>query len=581
MGRGFGVARRSMLLLALVAVLGLAGTASAALGLWRGEQRMAERAADQQSARVAEAVTDEVRRYSDYLTSLAASVGAQQTLEAGEFAAIAAPIDRANLPGVTGVAYVVAATPAQTAQVQAYWRAHGADGLVLQPGDTDRGQHLFIVLGRSSDARPTPVGRDLTATPAAASAMRAAQQRRTLIMSATYHLIKDRALPAEQQQASFALAAAIHATAPAQDAGEFRGWLLLGLRAGDFLRATVEAVATQASAVQMMDTETDGDVPLVRWDSGRAIGPDDLTRQLSVEVLGRTWELTVEPAARLADHRGLAPHTIAVIVGTVITALLLALTATVTTSRDRAVRRVREATTALRTDIARREEVEQRLRRRETELRGFAGIVAHDLRAPLARITGYAELLATAHLEPDESDMLARLHDGAHRMTALIDDLLGYATADNAELRLAPVDLGKILAEIIHDRDDGRAVFTVGSLPVVNGDAVLLRQVFDNLVGNAVKYCAPDRRPHIDIRSRRDGERWRVEVTDNGIGIPPDQAEAVFTAFTRVDEHRHYPGTGLGLAIVQRIVQRHGGTIGVEPNPEGGSRFWLTLPAVS
>ncbi|MEU4690169.1 ATP-binding protein [Actinoplanes sp. NPDC023714] len=573
-----------MLLLVLVAVLGLAGTAAASLGLWRGEERLAARAADQQAARVAEAVTDGVRRYSDYLTGLAASVGAQQTLEAEEFAAIAAPIDRTNLPGVTGLAYVVPSTPAQIGEVQAYWRAHGADGLVLRPGEAGarNGQHLFIVLGHSADTVPTPVGGDLTATPAAVAAMRAARQSRELVMSATHHLIKDRALPAEKQQASFVMAAAIHATAPARDAGWFRGWLLLGLRAGDFLRATVEAVATQASAVRMMDPGTDGDVPLVLWKAGRESGPGRLDRQVSVDVLGRTWDLTIQPAARLVDRRGPAPYVIALYVGGVISLLLLALTATVTTSRDRAVRRVREATTALRTDIARREAVEQQLRHRETELRGFAGIVAHDLRAPLARITGYAELLAADaadRLAPDERDMLGRLHDGANRMTMLIDDLLDYATADNTALRMAPVDLGPLLAEII--RDHAGAVFTVGSLPVVEGDVVLLRQVFANLVGNAVKYCAPGRRPRIDISARRAGDRWRIEVADNGIGVPPDQVEAVFTAFTRVEEHRHYPGTGLGLAIVHRIVQRHGGEIGVEPNPDGGSRFWLTLGAAA
>jgi signal transduction histidine kinase len=589
-GRGFDgavVARRSVLLLLLVAVLGLTGTAAATLGLSHGEQRLAERAADQQAARVTQAVTDGARRYSDYLTSLAASVGAQQQLEAEEFAAIAAPIDAAVLPGVTGVAYVVPSAPDRVADVQAYWRSRGAAGLVLRPQRTEQGQHLFVVLGRTFDALPSPLGADITASPAAVAAMRAAQRQRALVMSATYHLQKDERLPPAQQQSSFALAAAIHATAPARDAGEFRGWLLLGLRTGDFLRATVGGVAGQAASVELTDVGASGDVALVSWTAGGRPMPE-LTRTVSSSVLGRTWRLTVEPTSRLVLRSGPPAHRIAMLVGSVMTVLLLALTATVATSRDRAVRRVREATAKLRTDIVRREAVEQRLRHREVELRGFAGIVAHDLRAPLARIIGYAELLgadASGRLDPDDRDMLDRMRDGATRMAGLIDDLLEYATADNTTLRLIDVDLSRLLAELIHDRTgpgDGTGPdFTVGSLPVVRGDLVLLRQVFDNLIGNAVKYCAAGRRPHIDIAARRAGDRWRIEITDNGIGIPADQVESVFNAFTRVEEHRHYQGTGLGLAIVQRIVQRHGGTIGVEPGPDGGSRFWLTLAAAA
>ena len=580
---GPAIARRSIVLLLLVGVLGFAGTAAAAFGLRRAEERFTQRAADQEAARTAQAVTDGVRRYGDYLTGLVASVGAQQRLEAGEFAAITAPVDRATLPGVAGIAYVVPSSPAEQARVQSYWRARGVTGLVLRPARLDAGQHLFIVLGHSADGIPTPVGADLTTAQPAVDAMRAAQRTREPVMSATYQLRKDLHLPAVLRQPSFVLVAAIYATSPARDAGRLRGWLLLSLRSGDFLHAAIGAVAGQAASVELSDLGAGG-APLVRWDSGRAGDPGQAARRVIVEVPGRTWQLTIRPTTRLVTHHGPPAHLIAVFVGTVVSLLLLALTATVVTSRDRAVRRVREATEALRTDIDRREAVEQRLRRREVELRGFAGIVAHDLRAPLARIIGYTDLLDSGvadRLEPDEQDMLRRLRGGATDMAGLIDDLLGYATADNRPLRAVPVDLGPVVAEISREwtgpgQGDG-PVFAVGPLPVVAGDRVLLRQVFDNLVGNAVKYCDPARRPRIAIGSRLDHGRWRIEIADNGIGIPADQLENVFDPFARVEEHRHRPGTGLGLAIVRRIVQRHGGEVGVEPDPAGGSRFWFTL----
>jgi signal transduction histidine kinase len=271
----------------------------------------------------------------------------------------------------------------------------------------------------------------------------------------------------------------------------------------------------------------------------------------------------------------------------VLTALLAGLTGTVLTSRNRALRRVDDATSALRDDIERREAVEQQLRQRETELVGFAGIVAHDLRSPLARITGYADFLreeAAAGLDPVHRDFLERLYGGAQRMQSLIDDLLDYAIADNQELLRTRVDLNRLVAEVVRDRVSGtgdlQPAIVLWPLPSVDGDPVLLRQVFDNLVGNALKYTPAGQHPSIEVTAHpRDTGGWRVEVADHGIGIPAAQRATVFTPFIRADGSQDYHGTGLGLAIVQRIVERHEGEVGVEENRGGGSVFWFTLPA--
>ena len=119
----------------------------------------------------------------------------------------------------------------------------------------------------------------------------------------------------------------------------------------------------------------------------------------------------------------------------------------------------------------------------------------------------------------------------------------------------------------------------VGSLPVVAGDPTLLRQVFDNLVGNALKYTRPGHQAQVEITAARaEDDGWRLEIRDRGIGIPAAQRAVVFDAFVRADGSQPYPGTGLGLAIVARIIERHGGRIGVHDNPGGGSVFWFTLP---
>ncbi|WP_157441716.1 sensor histidine kinase [Actinoplanes awajinensis] len=583
------VSRRSLLVLVLVATLGVAATLLAATALRGGERRLADRAADQQAASAAQAVTDGIRRYSDFLTSLSAALGAQQQLEAAEFQAITAPINRRILPGVAGVAYVVAATDPQIPAVQRFWRDRGVTDLTLQPGAVLGGRHLFIVLGRSADTLPIPLGEDMATAGAAGAAMRAAQTDRRVVISAAYPLRTDREVPAGQRQDGFVLAAAVRATAPAPDAGHLRGWLLLALRSGEFLHEAVGKVVGRTAAVDLTDAEAPGPAPIAGWRPAEAADPALAPRTLTITAPGRTWQLAISPTMRLIDHRGIRPSVIALIVGSVLTLLLTALTGSIATSRDRARHRVAVATAALRTDIARREAVEQQLRRREAELVGFAGVIAHDLRNPLARIAGYTDFLreeAARYLEEDHREYLERVHVCEQQMTVLLDDLLEYATADNRPLQARPVDLHALVEQVVRDRQESpgarEATVIVGALPTVDGDPTLLQQLFDNLIGNAVKYTPAGRAPFVRIGSRPEpGDRWRIEVSDNGIGIPEEQRESVFDAFTRAGGSEGFPGTGLGLAIVHRIVERHHGAIGVDPNPDQGSCFWIVIPAAS
>jgi signal transduction histidine kinase len=178
-------------------------------------------------------------------------------------------------------------------------------------------------------------------------------------------------------------------------------------------------------------------------------------------------------------------------------------------------------------------------------------------------------------------------------MTELIHDLLAYTTTEHATLDLRPVDLTELAEEVagVHaDRlaaaaaaDPDRGVqppqLYVGRLPRVHGDPVRLRQLLDNLVGNAIKYSPDDRPARVDVTAepRPDG-RLEITVADRGIGIPEGQHAKVFQRFFRVAEHVARPGTGLGLAICQRIVELHGGTISAVDNPGGGTRVVFTLP---
>jgi signal transduction histidine kinase len=521
---------------------------------------------------VATVVIGEIGQYAVTLVDLAAAVGAQADITATEFAGSTGPFNSQRLPGAVDLSYVVPATPSTVTGVQAFWRARGAPGLTLHPPPS--GEGFFTVLDRALDGGPSRIG---NAAPAEiADTLRIARSSQMITVSHTY-------LDAAGQQ-SFVMATPIVATSPPSRNGQFRGWITMTFQARTFLGESIGLLAGDQLSATLNEHVGDRLIPIATWQPSVKADTSLKPRTTDIHAPQRMWSLTVRATENLLPTSEALLDTALAVVGGLITLLLAALTATVVTSRDRALRRVDQATAELRHDIERREEVEQQLRRREEELMGFAGVVAHDLRSPLATVTGHAELLAMTaadHLTGQEQRNLGHLRDSAGRMQALIDDLLGYATAENTALRLEDVDLNAVVDDILAERA-AAPVASRADLPTVTGDPTLVRQVLDNLIGNAIKYTPPGQTPEITISAlSEDDGLCRIEVADRGIGIPDHQRAEIFNAFTRAEGSEKYPGTGLGLAIVQRIVQRHGGTVGADPNPGGGTRFWLTLPAAA
>ncbi|GIE36176.1 hypothetical protein Ait01nite_092210 [Actinoplanes italicus] len=234
-------------------------------------------------------------------------------------------------------------------------------------------------------------------------------------------------------------------------------------------------------------------------------------------------------------------------------------------------------------------------RRHRDELTSFAGVVAHDLLNPLTSVEGWTHA-AMESLEgvPDHPNVgeahadLARVTRSSARMRGLIDGLLSYATAREAMVAPAPLDLAEMVADIALTRADAAVAcgapaprFDIGPLAPVRADPVLVRQLLDNLIGNAIKYTAPGVQPYLRITAETDGAMVTVRIVDNGIGIPEGQHEAIFDNLHRAHLGGGYIGTGLGLTICKRIVERHGGTITAADDPGGGSCFTFTLPCLS
>jgi signal transduction histidine kinase len=571
---------RSAFNIGLVVLLGVLGTSLAAVALHLSAHEWSQRAFAQKQDILTKVVHAELIQYRVALSDLAASIGAQPELTGPVFTAITAPINGDRLPGAIEVTYVVPATAATETVTRAEWRSRGGSDITPDLTADATGALYLPVLGRPIDGG---VG-DLhggTQTPEAIAALQRVRTTGGVAASASFQ-------PAGASDRSFIMATAVYATAPASDAGAFRGWVTMTFRGSQFLGMPIGLIAGDQVDVEFADITGGTPVALATWQSGAPTDDDLPARSVAIPPEQPQWQLTVRPTERLvpATQAMMAPAAVAV--GGVITVLLAILTSIVATSRDRALRSVDQATAALRHDIERRESVEQQLRRREEELIGFAGVVAHDLRNPLTNVIGFAELISViddGDLSDKQRSYLTRVRGSAALMQHLIDDLLAYATADSdTALRITEVPLDDLVDSILDERvsmgsSTNPPVVDRSPLPIVLGDPTLVRQVLDNLIGNAIKYTPTGHAADITIQAATHSPTaCRVEIADRGIGIPEEQRAEVFNAFTRADGSERYAGTGLGLAIVQRIVERHGGTVGVDGNPGGGSRFWFTLP---
>jgi signal transduction histidine kinase len=230
------------------------------------------------------------------------------------------------------------------------------------------------------------------------------------------------------------------------------------------------------------------------------------------------------------------------------------------------------------------EDTAARLARSNADLEQFAYVASHDLKEPLRAISGSVQVLQTrfgAELGPDAEEFVRHTVDGANRMQTLIDDLLTYSRLTTREAPLEPTDCNAVLKDALKNLEvaiqENRAVVTSDELPVVRGDRTQLLQVFQNLVSNALKYRS-QRTPRIQIGAEDKGGEWQISVRDNGIGIAPQYADRIFKIFQRLHTRKDYPGTGIGLAVCKKVIERHGGTIWVESEPEEGSTFFFTLP---
>jgi light-regulated signal transduction histidine kinase (bacteriophytochrome) len=244
-------------------------------------------------------------------------------------------------------------------------------------------------------------------------------------------------------------------------------------------------------------------------------------------------------------------------------------------------------------DIAERKRAEEALRRTAAELdrsnkdlEQFAYVASHDLQEPLRMVSGYLQLLGDRYksrLDEKADTYIAFAVDGAQRMSTLINDLLAYSRVQTRGDVLQPTssqDAFDLALRNLHSAiEQSGATIAHDLLPVIRADRTQLVQLFQNLVGNAVKYRSPDRPPQVRVSVREEDGHWLFSVADNGIGFEQQYERKLFLIFQRLHARGQYAGTGIGLAICKRIVERHGGRIWATGEPEKGATFFFTIPS--
>ncbi|BCY11678.1 hypothetical protein L3i22_067660 [Actinoplanes sp. L3-i22] len=396
-------------------VLGAGVTWATVTVFSNGESDAAEQTMDRRSQDVTRTIINEISQFQDSLDDLSRAVGSQTTLTLADYDNLTSGLTTERLPGAGGVTFVVPAPDGQVPAVQRRWRALGSPDLLLQPVGTNV-EHMFVIFDRPLDGGPRISGRDVSQAAYSAAALQLSRDSDQFVVSAPYVLVRDKTAPGKQQL-SFTFTVPVY-TYHGTRKGAFLGWIVAGVRGGDFLDRTLRNASGYGLKARL-DDGTSTEVAAVPH--GARLAGSSLNRTTSVTAGRRQWQVTVGPTRVALESAGRRLIQLTLWCGVLVTLLIGALVGTLAFARDRALARVDEATAALRKDIVRRERAETLLRQREQELRRLA---FHDPLTGLANRLLFYDRIRAAATGPYAALFIDL--DGFKQ----INDALGHAIGD-------------------------------------------------------------------------------------------------------------------------------------------------------
>ena len=394
----------------------------------------------------------------------------------------------------------------------------------------------------------------------------------------------------EAKQFGFLVFSPVYETGEPEAAGSGRaalkGFVLAVYRVGDMIEKSLSYLTEQPLSLRVEDSSSGTTADPLFGPDQPAPPPGGLSYQASIAVADRRWTIQCTATPEFLVGYDTTQSWFFLVAALLFTA---AAAGFVGVSRNREVRvaeLVRARTRELSVSKGIAEKRAEELSDANQELEQFAYAASHDLQEPVRTLVSFSSFLRDDlgdELSPEAATDLEHITGAAHRMQRLVRDLLALSRASRSALEMAEVALEDCLSDsldALRERvQETGARIEQAQLPVVSGDRRLLTQLFQNLLGNAMKFQRGEERPAITISARRQDSMWLVDVKDNGIGIEQEYADQIFAPFKRLHGMADYEGSGVGLAICRRAVERHGGRIWVDSKPGNGSRFQFTLPA--
>ncbi|CAA7626382.1 CHASE domain-containing protein [Magnetospirillum sp. SS-4] len=539
--------------------------------------------------------TSIARRMQAYEAVLRSGVGLFQSsaeVSRAEWRAFVATtaIDR-YYPGIQGIGYSAVVRPEERHSHTEAIRAEGFPGYSIRPqGERDVYTSIIYLepfIGRNLRA----FGYDIFSEPVRRAAMERARDSGEAALSGKVTLVQE---TDSDIQPGFLLYLPVYRPGMPIDTVEqrraaIRGFVYSPFRVRDLMAGILGA------GMGKLDFEIhDGEAPSqdsLIFDSDQdqlcqfGKHAPELSETSVVRNGGHAWTLYLYARGNYISAGEAQQSMVIAAGGLTINILLFAIIVSIARQRQRAERLALDMTAELRRSQDILAEKAGALERSNTDLEQFAYVTSHDLREPLRMISSYLTLLERrleGSLDGECREFIGFARDGAQRLDHLILDLLQYSRIGRAPDPPAPVDLGEVAAEAVGNLgpaiEETRGRVDVAALPRVVGNRSELVRLFQNLIGNALKYHAPDRAPVVGVSAERDGAFWRLAVTDNGLGIDEKYFGRIFGIFQRLHARGTFEGNGIGLSVCKKIVEHHQGRIWVESRPGEGSTFLFTLP---